>query len=336
MKTRYRAFGAYLRERFGCRVHKVTIHAGFTCPNRDGTRGTGGCTFCNNNGFSPNTRLEPAAVREQLTDGIARIRRRTRAEAFIAYFQAYSNTHGPVERLKALYDEAWNVPGVVGMAVGTRPDCIDEPRLELIAGYAARGELWIEYGLQSWHDRTLKAINRCHTAAEFVRAVEMTRGRDIRICAHTILGLPGEDRAMMLETHRRLADLPIDGIKIHLLHVMRDTPLEADYRRGNLRLLSQEEYVRLVADVLELLPPHVVIQRMHADAPADVLVAPDWCLDKARVLDDIRQELVRRDTWQGRALGFAREDLARPVSPRQRAFEAAIASRGPADPEIKG
>ncbi len=331
MEPRYRAFGAYLRERFGCRVHKVTIHAGFTCPNRDGTRGIGGCTFCNNDGFSPNTRLEPAAVRQQLVDGIARIRRRTRAGAFIAYFQAYSNTYGPVERLKALYDEAWNVPGVVGMAIGTRPDCVDRARLDLIAGYAARGEVWIEYGLQSWHDRTLEAINRCHTAAEFVQAVEMTRGRGIRICAHTILGLPGEDREMMLQTHRRLAGLPIDGIKIHLLHVMRDTPMEADYRRGSLRLLSRREYVRLVVDVLEQLPPRVVIQRMHADAPADVLVAPDWCLDKAGVLDDIRRELAGRDTWQGRALGFALEDLAGSPSSRRRSLEPAATPPGPAD-----
>jgi radical SAM protein (TIGR01212 family) len=299
-KARYFAFGHYLRQRFGCRVHKVTLHAGMTCPNRDGTRGVGGCTFCNNTGFSPAARLEPGAIRAQMLAGMESARRRVRASKFIAYFQAYSNTHAPVERLARIYDEAWCSPDVVGMSVGTRPDCVDPAKIDLLARFTRRGEVWVEYGLQSVHDETLRRVNRGHTYGEFVDAVRLTAGRDIRICTHTILGLPGETREMMLETHRRIAQLPIDGIKIHLLHIMRHTVMERQYQRGEIELLSREQYVGLVCDVLELLPPSMVIQRMHADAPADVLIAPDWCLDKAGVLNDIRRELVRRDTWQGK------------------------------------
>lgn len=315
---RYYSFGHYLRRRFGCRVHKITLHAGMTCPNRDGTHGRGGCTFCNNTGFSPNTRVDAATIRAQMLAGMESVRRRVRANRFIAYFQAYSNTHAPVEFLAALYDEAWCSPEVVGMSVGTRPDCIDKAKVDLLAGYTQRGEVWVEYGLQSAHDVTLQAINRCHTYEDFERAIKMTAGRGIRICTHTVLGLPGETREMMLETHRRVAALPIDGIKIHLLHIMRDTVMERQYRRGEIPLLSREEYVGLVCDVLELLPPSMVIQRMHADAPADVLVAPDWCLDKSGVLNDIRQELIRRDTWQGKSLGFALDAIPAVPTPLTR------------------
>ncbi|HPD29613.1 MAG TPA: TIGR01212 family radical SAM protein [Phycisphaerae bacterium] len=306
---RYYPFSRYLRRRYGCRVHKVTIHAGFTCPNRDGTRGYGGCTFCNNAGFSPNARTDPAVVREQLQWGIEQTRRRSRATKFIAYFQAYTNTYAPLEHLRELYDEAWKFPEIVGLSIGTRPDCVDPAKIDLIAGYSGRGEVWLEYGLQSAHDATLKAINRGHGYQEFLDAVEMTRDRGIKICVHTVLGLPGETREMILDTHRRLAQLPIDGIKIHLLHVMRDTVMAAQYARGELALLGRQEYVDLVCDVLETLPATMVIQRMHADAPRDILVAPEWCLDKAAVLEDIKRALARRDTWQGKALGFALSDI---------------------------
>ena len=306
---RYYSFGRYLRQRFDCRVQKVTLHAGFTCPNRDGKVGQGGCAFCNNEGFSPNTRLEPSAVQEQLDRGIAAAGRSRKARKFIAYFQAYTNTYGPIERLRALYDVVWAYPEVVGLAIGTRPDCVDREIIDLVADYTSRGEVWVEYGLQSCHDKTLAAINRGHDYQTFVDALELTRDRGLKICVHTILGLPGEDREMMIETHRRLADLPIDGIKIHLLHVMRNTVMANQYERGEFELLSRPQYVSLVCDVLEILRPTVVIQRMHADAPADVLVGPEWCLDKNRVLADIRAELTQRDTWQGKALGFALSDI---------------------------
>ena len=171
------------------------------------------------------------------------------------------------------------------------------------------GEVWLEYGLQSVHDATLKVINRGHGYQEFLDAIETTRNRGIRICAHTVLGLPGETREMMLDTHRRIAQLPIDGIKIHLLHVMRDTVMAAQYARGEISLLDRREYVDLVCDVLEILPATMIIQRMHADAPREILVAPEWCLDKAGVLEDIKQTLAHRDTWQGKAIGFGLTDI---------------------------
>ncbi len=311
--VRYHSFGRYLRQRFGCRVHKVTIDAGFTCPNLDGTLGRGGCTYCNNCGFSPNVRQGAASVRDQIARGIAAVGRHRKARRFIAYFQAYSNTYAPVPRLRELYDEAWRFPEVAALAIGTRPDCVDEAVIDLVAGYTKRGEVWLEYGLQSAHDRTLEAINRGHTYRAFLDAIELTRDRGVRICVHTILGLPGEDREMMLDTHRRLAELPVDGIKIHLLHIMRHTVMESQHRQGEVTLLTRPEYVQLVCDVLEILPPTVTIQRMHADAPCDVLVAPDWCLDKQGVLSDIRAELVRRDTWQGKRLGADRAGYCVPV-----------------------
>ena len=312
-EPRYHSFGRYLRRRFGCRVHKITLDAGFTCPNRDGSAGWGGCTFCNNAGFSPNARVEPAEVSRQLARGIEAARRGRKADRFIAYFQAYSNTYDDVTRLAGLYGQVWRFPEVVGLSIGTRPDCVDRDKLDLIAGYVDRGEVWLEYGAQSAHDVTLARINRGHTWGHFVEAVEMTRDRGVRICAHTILGLPGEDRAMMLETHRRIAALPVDGIKIHLLHIMRDTFMERQYRRGEIELLSRGAFVDLVCGVLEVLPPQMVIQRMHADAPPDVLVAPDWCLDKSNILAEIRSELVRRDTWQGKALGATLAELSMSV-----------------------
>lgn len=310
-RPRYFSFGNYLRRRFGCRVHKVTLHAGFTCPNRDGRAGYGGCTFCNNAGFSPNLQVGSAEIREQLARGIES-RRGRKVGKFIAYFQAYTNTYAPVEELELLYDEVWKFEEVAGLAIGTRPDCVDDRTLDLIAGYLPRGMVWIEYGLQSAHNQTLERVNRGHNYARFEEAVWATSRRGIEICAHTILGLPGESREMMLETHRRLARLPIDGIKIHLLHIMKDTLMARQYAQGEIRLLERDEYVSLVCDMLEQLPPTVAIQRMHADAPRDVLVAPDWCLNKAGILDDIRREQRRRDSWQGKALGFALADIPAP------------------------
>jgi uncharacterized protein len=295
---RYYAFSDYLKERFGQKVWKIPIDAGFTCPNRDGTKGFGGCTFCNNEGFSPNTRRNVRSVEDQIAEAISTHHHRG-IHKFIAYFQAYTNTHASADALRALYEIPWRFPDVVGMSIGTRPDCVDPQKITLIESYKERGEVWIEYGLQTIHDLTQKAINRCHTLADFERAIDLTRDRGIRICAHTILGLPGETREMMLETHRRLGDYPIDGLKIHLLHVMKNTAMARQFERGEFEVLSRNAYVALICDVLEVLRPSVVIQRLHADAPEEVLIAPTWCLDKRRVLTEIEAELTRRGTYQG-------------------------------------
>ena len=302
---RYRSLSSYLRERFGERVQKVSIDAGFTCPNRDGTKAGGGCTFCNNQGFSPPTRVEPRELAEQLRQGISFLRHRTRARKFLAYFQAFTNTYAPVEVLRERYDVIREFPEVVGLVIGTRPDCVPEETLDLIAEYAESYHVWVEYGLQSASDRTLELINRAHTVADFTDAVGRTRrrareGLDLHICAHVILGLPGETREDMLHTARFAAALPLDGIKIHLLHVLRGTPLETQYRRGEFRLFEMEEFAELVCDFLELLPPDMVIQRLTGEAPEEFLVAPKWCLDKKQVLAAIHSALETRDTYQGR------------------------------------
>jgi radical SAM protein (TIGR01212 family) len=296
---RYFAFGDFLRRRFGTRVVRVTLDAGFTCPNVDGTITTGGCVYCDNRSFSPNRRSPRVPLRTQLQRGIALLGRRYGADRFLAYFQAATNTHAPVERLRKLYDEALDHPQVVGLAIGTRPDSVPDPVLDLLEGYARDRYVCLELGLQSAHDRSLDWMNRGHHVDAFVDAVERCRGRGLDPCAHVILGLPGEDHADMMVTADLLAALPVNGVKIHNLHVVRDTPLEAMYRRGDVSLFGRDEYVNLVCDFLERLPPEMVIHRLSGDAPPEYLVAPAWCLDKQGLLRAIEAELARRDSRQG-------------------------------------
>lgn len=303
MQKRYRTFGDYLREHYGCRAHKVCVHAGFTCPNRDGTKAQGGCTFCNNEGFSYNTRRETRSIRRQMEEGIAFMRRRYKAERFIAYFQPYSNTYASIPVLKQRYDEALAFPDVVGLSVGTRPDCVSTAVLDLLESYTQKWDVWIEYGLQTVHDRTLRRVNRCDTYETFVKVMEQTVPRPIDICVHVILGLPGESRDDMIETAKRLTQFPYHSLKIHLLHIMRDTLMEEEYRRGEVSTLSRQEYAELVVDFLEYVPAKVSLQRLSADAPEQILVAPRWCLDRAATIQAIEKTLVQRDTWQGRNLG---------------------------------
>ena len=296
----YRAFGDFLKETFGVKVYKVSIHAGFTCPNRDGTLGSGGCIYCNNRGFSPNVRRESMSVSQQIETGISHLQKRYKAKKFIAYFQAYTNTYGPYEKLRQFYEEAFEHPDIVGLSVGTRPDCLEDDVIELLAGYAERYHVWIELGLQSMHDETLERINRKHDVAAFVDAVQRIRRHPkLHICAHIILGLPGETRDMMLQSATFLSDLGVHGIKIHLLHVLRDTPLEEMYNRGELRVFNMNEYVTLVCDYLELMDPDMVVQRLTADGPGDILVAPRWCMEKKKTMDRIAKEMLKRNTRQG-------------------------------------
>lgn len=295
---RYRRFTEHLRQTFGCRVHKVSLDVGFTCPNRDGTVAIGGCIYCNNASFSPGNRR--LSVRAQLEQGKRFLRQRYGAQQFIAYFQAYTNTYGDVARLRALYDEALHSEDIVGLAIGTRPDCVPDAVLDLLADYATRTYLWLELGLESGHDRTLAFLNRGHTVAAFDDAVRRARQRQLRLCAHVILGLPGESPADILATARYLAALRLEAVKLHHLHVVRHTVLEKLYYQGRVPLLSLEDYAALVVDCLEVLPPDMIIMRLMGDAPRALLVAPTWSLDKSAALRRIEQELERRETYQGR------------------------------------
>jgi radical SAM protein (TIGR01212 family) len=304
-ERRYRSFSAFLRERFGGKVWRVTIDAGFTCPNVDGTVTTGGCVYCDNRSFSPNRRLPRATVRDQVRRGIEILGRRYGADRFIAYFQAATNTHAAVDRLRRLYDEALDHPQVVGLAVGTRPDSVPGPVLDLLGEYARGRYVCLELGLQTVHDRSLDWMNRGHHADAFFDAVARCQGRGLDLCAHVILGLPGESHADMLATADALASVSVGGVKIHNLHVVRSTPLEEMYLRGEVRLFERDEYVQVVCDFLERLPPEMVIHRVSGDAPPDYLVAPAWCLDKPALLRAIHTELARRDSWQGKNVNAA-------------------------------
>lgn len=295
---RYRAFSAELKELFGGRVHRVPVDGGFTCPNRDGTIGRGGCIFCGGEGSGAAGILRGRSITDQIEAGKEAVSRRYRVSRFLAYFQAYSNTHAPVEHLQALYDEALAVPGVVGLMVGTRPDCLPPPVLDLLAAYHEKTYFWLELGLQSPHDRTLDLIGRGHTAATFYRAVRQAKEHGIRVCAHLILGLPGETREEMLAGASFLNDLGVDGVKIHLLHVMRGTGLAQMYERGEIALLEREEYVGLVCDFLERLAPEIVVQRLTGEGGKE-LVAPAWSRAKFEVLNAIDREFERRGSRQG-------------------------------------
>lgn len=298
---RYYPFSAYLRERFPCRVYKVTIDAGFTCPNRDGTKGVGGCTYCANESFSPNAREPRRSVAEQVAKGMAILRARYGAEKFIAYFQAYSNTYASVARLRKLYEEAVTPEDVVGLSIGTRPDCVDEETLDLVADFARRGlHVWVEYGLQSIHRETLDSVNRGHHYEEFAEAVLRARQRGVNVCVHVILGLPGETRDMMMATAESLARLDIQGIKLHHLYVTRDTVIEEQWRRGRVKTLEARDYAELAASFLERLPGNVAVQRLVGDVSGEVLLAPKWPQSKQQVLEMITGALASRDSWQGK------------------------------------
>jgi len=298
---RYNAFSKELKRTFGCRVHRISLDAGFTCPNRDGTVGTGGCIYCGGEGSGSYGIARNLPVAAQLEDGKEVMVRKYKAKKFIAYFQAFSNTYAPVERLRALYDEALAVEDIVGLIVGTRPDCLPPAILDLLAEYARRSWFWLELGLQSSHDRTLQAINRGHDFAAFSAAVEQCKERGIRVCTHIIIGLPGETREEILATAGILAGLKVDGVKLHLLHVMRGTRLAEMYERGEIRVMERDDYVGFVCDFLELLDPRISIQRLTGDGGRD-LVGPLWSLAKFEVLNAIDLELERRGSRQGSAL----------------------------------
>jgi radical SAM protein (TIGR01212 family) len=297
----YRDLNSYLRERFGARVQKVTLDAGLTCPNRDGRVGVGGCLYCNARGSGTGAFARGLSISKQLEEGMARLARRYGASRFIAYFQSFSNTYAPIETLRTLYHEALAFPEVVGLSIGTRPDCLSPEILDLLAEIARDRLLWLELGLQSAHDDTLKLINRGHDVACFTRAVRAAADRNLEVVAHVILGLPGEGPQEMAATARYLGSLPLQGVKIHLLYVVRGSALEGLYRSGSYRPLEEEDYVSLVADFLEILPPHPVIHRLTGDPHPEELVAPAWCRDKSRVLMGLRAELARRSRRQGSA-----------------------------------
>ncbi len=295
----YNHFGNYLKGLFGCRVQKISLDAGLTCPNRDGTKGTGGCIYCDEGGSGTGAYERTPSITQQMHKGKTFIRKRYQAEKFIAYFQSFSNTYAPLKTLESLYREALSDKDVVGLSVGTRPDCITPEILDLLAGFQKTHLVWLEFGLQSFHPRTLEIINRCHTIEDFLRAVEETRKRNINICVHVILGLPEEGLDECLFTAARLAELDIQGLKIHSLYVNQGTPLETWYHQKRYRPLLLEEYVDWVCQFLELCPPQWVIQRLTGDPNPRRLITPSWTLKKQTTLKMIQDRFIKTGRFQG-------------------------------------
>jgi len=296
---RYNAFSEELKRVFGCRVQRISVDAGFSCPNRDGSLDTEGCIFCGGSGSGSFGIRRTLSIAGQIEDGKEVMRRKYKAERFIAYFQAYSNTHAPVEHLRSLYTEALAVSDVVGLIVATRPDCLSDDVLNYLQKLSYQTYIWLELGMQSIHDTSLTLINRRHDHACSVDAVQRATVRGIRVCAHVILGLPGETREEMLAMAGELNRLGVVGVKLHLLHVMRGTRLAEIYGRGEVQLLERDEYARLVCDFLERLDPRILIHRLTGDGGHDNLVAPLWSLKKFEILNLIDAELERRGTRQG-------------------------------------
>ncbi len=299
-EKRYSDYNGYLRKIFGMRVQKITVDAGLSCPNRDGLLSKAGCIYCNSKGSGSGANALGLSITEQIETGKIGMIKKYKAKKFLAYFQSYSNTYTSCAHMKALYDEALACEGMVGMAIGTRPDCVDKDKLDLIQSYTKDYLVWLEYGLQSVHDSTLSLINRGHDFKDFARAVDMTRGRGINICTHIILGLPGEDRAMMLESARVLAEMGINGVKIHLLYVIKDTPLDRMWKRGDYTCMEQQAYVDMVCDFLERLPREIIIQRITGDPHGEELRAPAWAGRYRETFNMIQQTLEKRDSFQGK------------------------------------
>jgi len=296
----YNSYGKYLQEKFGTRVHKVSVHAGFTCPNRDGTVARGGCTFCNIVSFTPESARPRFSVRDQIETGIRFLQQRFHADKFIVYFQPYSNTYAPVAHLEKLFRDALQHPQVVGLAIGTRPDCVDDEKFALLAELSRVTDLSLEFGIESVYDETLRLINRGHDFACTRRALARAKEYGLQVTGHTILGFPNESMAQLLASAEVINTLGLDILKIHNLHIVRHTALAEQFQREAFHVFSFAEWQEVVIRYLERLAPDLIIERLYGDAPRALLIAPRWHLSRAEVLQGIVREMRKRGTYQGR------------------------------------
>lgn len=300
---RFNSYPEYFKQVFGSRVQKLTIDAGFTCPNRDGSKGRGGCTFCNNNAFNPSYCQPGKGITQQLGEGIEFHRKRYRGtNKFLAYFQAYTNTYDHLDKLKTLYEEALEHPDVIGLAIGTRPDCIWEELLDYLGELSEQYYLIVEYGIESCHDNTLVKVNRGHTFEDSVRAIDMTAKKGIRQGVHCIIGLPGETETDILAGMKIISRLPLQNIKFHQLQIVRNTLMANEYEEkpNGFKLYQLEEYLDLMVRIIEILNPAFVIERIAGEAHPDYLIEPSWGLRYDAILKRFEDLLESRDTWQGK------------------------------------
>ena len=295
---RYNQFSRLLKDKFGAKVYKITLDAGFSCPNRDGTISSGGCIFCDEGGSFSQAHSNLLSIEQQVQEGIKNLTTRFKAEKFMSYFQAYSNTYKPVKELEKIYNSALKDDKIIGLSIGTRPDCVDDEKLSLIAGYKDDYYTWVEYGLQSVHDKTLKKINRGHDFDCFLRAYEKTKEKGINVCVHVIFGL-WEDHDEIMQTAQKLAQLQVDGVKIHMLCALENTRLADMYRHGEIDFMSEDEYVSMVCDFLEYLSPQTSIHRLAGNGLKKNLIAPRWLGKKLDCLNKIDREFIKRNSYQG-------------------------------------
>ena len=295
------SFGAHLKRRFGGRIQRVSIDAGFTCPNVDGAVAKGGCNFCDNRSFSPSRRVRLRQVSEQLESGMESVRNRySKVAGFIAYFQPATNTYAPVDQLREIYELALSLSDdIVGLAVGTRPDCVPKLVLDLLEELAQHHDVSLEYGMQTIHDAGLHWMNRAHNHADMINAIDRSRNRGFECCAHVILGIPGETHAMMMDTAQEIGRLGFDAVKLHNLYAVRGTPLGEQVLSGEIEMMQREDYIRAVVDFLERIPPEVIVERISGDAPPSYLIEPKWCLEKSILRLAIEAEFATRGTRQG-------------------------------------
>ena len=298
----YNEFSTFLRSHFGCKVQKITLDGGFTCPNRDGTLGRGGCTYCNNQTFSPAFSNRTSSIVKQMNDGIAFFAHKYPEMRYLAYFQAYTNTYGSLDKLVQRYEEALTVEGTLGIVIGTRPDCMPDELLDYLQSLAERTFVLVEYGIESTSDVTLARINRGHGYAAAVDAVKRTAQRGIPVGAHIILGLPGEDRRSIMRQAAELSQLPLTTLKLHQLQIIRGTRMEHEYaeRPEEFSLFSLDEYIETVVDYIERLRPDIVLERFASQSPKELLIAPDWGIKNHELVDKVKRRMRERDTWQGK------------------------------------
>jgi uncharacterized protein len=303
-QRRFNSYSEHIRKIFGARVQKLSVDAGFSCPNRDGTIAAGGCTFCDNDAFNPSYCVPQKSIRQQLEEGMEFHKKRyRRSSKYLAYFQAYSNTHAPLNVLKNLYEEALATENVTGLVIGTRPDCVDAEKLDYIAVLSRKHYLVLEFGIESCNNKTLQAINRGHTFEQAVEVLLQCKAREIKTGAHFIIGLPGESRAEIMEQASIIARLPISSIKFHQLQILRNTAMEKDFQQypEKYELFALDEYIDFITSYIELLPPALVIERFTAEVPPRYRIAPDWDLLRTdQILQMIEAKLDEKDTWQGK------------------------------------
>ena len=298
---RYNAFSEYQKSRYGKRVQKVTVDAGFTCPNRDGSIAKGGCIYCNNESFNPGYNSAKKSITQQIEEGIAFLRRRYKnIYKFIVYFQPYSNTYAPLEVLKKSYEEALSHEEIIGLTIGTRPDCVDEEKLDYLAFLAGNYDITIEYGLESISDDTLKKINRGHDVQAYINAMKITKERNLKTCTHLIFGFPWEEKSLWLETANWISAQKPDFLKVHQLHVVKDTVLAKMYKKSPFPLPGYDEYLEIIIQFLERLSPQIVIQRLFGEAPPRTLIAPHWNIRNTQLVKLLDDLLEKKNTWQGR------------------------------------